>query len=147
MRQRQIAGVIVSMMWLLTSCFAHHMAVIVEKGNKVQNVSSSHLAKMVKGDVKTWPDGKGVVFVVQTNSPDTIGTLARVARMTKAEMSATIQQNKDRFRTEGSDADVIDAVASMPGAIGLVEERSINDRVNVIKVDGKLPMEAGYLPH
>jgi ABC-type phosphate transport system substrate-binding protein len=46
-----------------------------------------------------------------------------------------------------SDAAVIDAVASTPGAIGFVEERSITDRVAVVKVDGKLPMEAGYLPH
>jgi hypothetical protein len=28
-----------------------------------------------------------------------------------------------------------------------VEERSITDRVSVVKVDGKLPMESGYLPH
>jgi len=34
---------------------------------------------------------------------------------------------------------VIDAVASTPGAIGFVEERSITDRVSVVKVDGKLP--------
>jgi len=55
--------------------------------------------------------------------------------------------HKDSIRTVGSDADVIDAVASTPGAIGFVEERSITDRVSVVKVDGKLPMESGYLPH
>ena len=33
------------------------------------------------------------------------------------------------------------------GAIGLVDVRSINDQVNVVRVDGKLPMEDGYLPH
>jgi hypothetical protein len=42
---------------------------------------------------------------------------------------------------------VIQAVASTPGAIGLVEEHSISGRVTVVKVDGKLPMESGYLPH
>jgi hypothetical protein len=47
----------------------------------------------------------------------------------------------------GSDSDVIDTVALTPGAIGFVSERSITERVMVIKVDGKLPMEAGYLPH
>jgi len=34
-----------------------------------------------------------------------------------------------------------------PGAIGLVNVRSVNDRVNVVRVNGKLPLEAGYLPH
>jgi hypothetical protein len=38
-------------------------------------------------------------------------------------------------------------VASTPGAIGFVAEHSITDRVVVVRVDGKLPMEAGYLPH
>jgi hypothetical protein len=47
----------------------------------------------------------------------------------------------------GSDVDVIETVAANPGAIGFVEERSITDRVGVVKVDGKLPMESGYLPH
>jgi hypothetical protein len=46
-----------------------------------------------------------------------------------------------------SDAEVISAVASTPGAIGFVEEHSINDRVVVVRVDDKLPMETGYLPH
>jgi len=48
---------------------------------------------------------------------------------------------------KASDAEVIDAVASTQGAIGMVEEHSISGRVNVMKVDGMLPLEAGYLPH
>jgi ABC-type phosphate transport system substrate-binding protein len=67
--------------------------------------------------------------------------------MSEAEVKAVLASRKDTIRTVGSDADVIDAVASTPGAIGFVEERSITDRVGVVKVDGKLPMEAGYLPH
>ena len=51
------------------------------------------------------------------------------------------------IRRVATDAAVIEAVSSTPGAIGMVEEHSITDRVNVIKVDGKLPLEAGYLPH
>ena len=62
-------------------------------------------------------------------------------------VKALLALRKDSLRTVGSDADVIDAVASTPGAIGFVEERSITDRVSVVKVDGKLPMESGYLPH
>jgi hypothetical protein len=46
-----------------------------------------------------------------------------------------------------SDADVLRIVESTPGALGLVEEHSIDDQVNVLKVDGKLPLESGYLPH
>ena len=46
-----------------------------------------------------------------------------------------------------TDAEVIDLVGSTPGAVGLVDVHSINGSINVVKVDGKLPAEAGYLPH
>jgi len=131
----------------LTPCFAHHMAVVVNKDNGVQNVTSAHLAKIFKGDVKKWPDGKNVVLVLHGSSPDEMVTLEHLIKMTEAEVKAMIVAHQDSIRTVGSDADVIDTVATNPGAIGFVEERSITDRVGVVKVDGKLPMESGYLPH
>jgi ABC-type phosphate transport system substrate-binding protein len=131
----------------LTPCFAHHMAVVVNKDNTVKNVASAHLAKIFKGDVKKWPDGRNVVLVLHNSSPDEIVTLEHLNKMTEAEVKSLLALHKDSIRTVGSDADVIDAVASTPGAIGFVEERSITDRVSVVRVDGKLPMESGYLPH
>jgi ABC-type phosphate transport system substrate-binding protein len=131
----------------VTPCFAHHMAVVVNRENKVQNVTSSHLAKIFKVEVKKWPDGRSVVLMLHNSSPDEITTLEHLNKMTEAEVKSLLALHKDSIRTVGSDADVIDAVASTPGAIGFVEERSITDRVSVVKVDGKLPMESGYLPH
>jgi hypothetical protein len=32
-------------------------------------------------------------------------------------------------------------------AIGLVDVRAVDNTINVVRVDGKLPMESGYLPH
>src|SRR4029077_14947550 len=40
----------------LTPCFAHHTAVVVNKGNEVDNVTSTHLAKIIRREVKKWPD-------------------------------------------------------------------------------------------
>ncbi|HKB98727.1 MAG TPA: substrate-binding domain-containing protein [Terriglobales bacterium] len=131
----------------LTPCFAHHMAVVVNKDNKVQNVTSAHLAKIVKGEVKKWPDGRNVVLVLHSSSADEITTLQHLNKMSAAEVKALLALHRDSIRTVGTDADVIDAVASTSGAIGFVEERSITDRVVVVRVDGKLPMESGYLPH
>jgi phosphate transport system substrate-binding protein len=131
----------------MTPCFAHHMAVVVNKDNAVQNVTSAHLAKIFKGDVKKWPDGTNVVLVLHGSSPDEVVTLEHLNKMTEAEVKSLVESHKDSIRTVGSDADVIDAVASTPGAIGFVEARSITDRVIVVRVDGKLPMEGGYLPH
>jgi hypothetical protein len=147
MTYQRMLGLCALMALLATPCFAHHMAVVVNKDNVAQNFSSTHLAKIVKGEVKKWPDGKDVVLVLHGSSPGEMTTLEHLTRMSEAEVKAVLASRKDTIRTVGSDADVIDAVASTPGAIGFVEERSITDRVGVVKVDGKLPMEAGYLPH
>jgi phosphate transport system substrate-binding protein len=135
------------MMFLLTPCFAHHMALVVSKDNSVQNVTSAHLAKLLKGEVKKWADGKNVVLVLHGNSPDEMVTLEHLNKMTEAEVKAMVASHKDSIRTVATDADVIEAVATTPGAIGFVSERSITDQVVVVRIDGKLPMEAGYLPH
>jgi ABC-type phosphate transport system substrate-binding protein len=131
----------------LTPCFAHHMAVVVNKDNIVQNFTSAHLVKIFRGEVRKWPDGRNVVLVLHSSSPGEMATLEHLNKMTEAEVKALLAAHKDSIRTVGTDADVIDAVASTPGAIGFVEEHSITDRVGVVKVDGKLPMESGYLPH
>ncbi len=123
------------------------MAIVTDKENTTENVSSAHLAKIFKGEVKKGPDGRNVVVVMHGSSADEIGTLARLTKMSNAEVKAMIEERKDSLRKVATDAEVIDAVATTPGAIGMVEERSITDRVRVIKVDGKLPMESGYLPH
>ena len=147
MKYPRILCLFASVTLSLTPCFAHHMAVVVNKDNTVQNVTSAHLAKIFKGEVKKWADGKNVVLVLHGYSQDELTTLEHLNKMTEAQVKALLALHKDSIRTVGSDADVIDAVASTPGAIGFVEERSITDRVSVVKVDGKLPMESGYLPH
>jgi ABC-type phosphate transport system substrate-binding protein len=149
MKYRQVIRLcsLLLVMLSLTPCFAHHMAVVVNKDNTVQNVTSAHLGKMFKGEVKKWPDGKVVVLVMHGASRDEITTLEHLNKMSEAEVKSAIASEKDSIRMVGSDADVIDAVAGIPGAIGFVEEHSITDRVRVVRVDGKLPMEAGYLPH
>jgi ABC-type phosphate transport system substrate-binding protein len=137
-------------MWMTLSvvpCFAHHMAVVVNKDNIAQNVTSAHLAKIFKGEVKKWPDGRNVVLVLHSSSSGEIGTLEHLTKMSEANVRAMLAAQQNSIRTVGSDAEVIDAVATTPGAIGFVEEHSITDRVTVVRVDGKLPMEAGYLPH
>lgn len=144
---RRVFSLCVWWAFALTPCFAHHMAVVVNKDSKVQNVTSAHLAKILKGEVKKWPDGTNIEVILHGFSPDEMVTLKHLTRMSEAEVKTLIASHKDLMRTVGSDAEMIDAVASTPGAIGLVEERSINDRVTVVRVDGKLPLEAGYLPH
>jgi hypothetical protein len=44
-----------------------------------------------------------------------------------------------------SDEELFRAVGAIPGAVGLVDVYSINSGVKVLRVDGKLPFDAGYV--
>jgi ABC-type phosphate transport system substrate-binding protein len=131
----------------LTPCFAHHTAVVVNKDNAVENVTSTHLAKMIRGEIKKWPDGKNIVLVLHKDSAGETETLQRLNKMSMAEWKSFLAAHKDSIQFVDTDADVLKAVQAEPGAMGLIEAHSIDNTINVVHVDGKLPMEFGYLPH
>lgn len=122
------------------------MAVVVDKNNAVGNVTSAHLAKMFRSEVRKWPDGREIVLVFHTASSGEKTTLERLLKMSDSELQSLIAAHKNSVRMS-SDAEALDLVESTPGAVALVDVHSINGSVNVVKVDGKLPTEAGYLPH
>jgi ABC-type phosphate transport system substrate-binding protein len=123
------------------------MAVVVNKDNNVGEVSSAHLAKIVHLEVKKWHDGKDVILVLHKNSPGEMITLERLSKMSANELKAFVEVHQESITTVDSDDDVLKLVETTPGAVGLVDVRSINDQVNVVRVGGKLPMEDGYLSH
>jgi len=137
----------VFLLTFLTPCFAHHMAVVVNKENTVGNLTSVHLSKIFRSEMKKWPDGKSIILVLHKDSAGETETLERLARVNAAEWKTMIASHKDGILIADSDADVLKIVQSTPGAIGFVDVRSVDGSINVVRVDGKLPMEAGYLPH
>jgi ABC-type phosphate transport system substrate-binding protein len=147
MKLRSVIFVIALLSACLTPCFAHHTAVVVNKDNAVENVASAHLAKIVRGEIKKWPDGKNVVLVLHKDSAGEAETLERLNKMSTAEWKGLLAAHKDSILFVDTDADVLKEVQTEPGAIGFVEVHSIDNSVNVVHVDGKLPMEFGYLPH
>jgi ABC-type phosphate transport system substrate-binding protein len=147
MRVRSAIYVLVFLSACLTPCFAHHTAVVVNKENTVENVTSAHLAKIIRGEIKKWPDGKNIVLVLHKDSAGETETLQRLNKMSAAEWKSFRSARKDSIVFVDTDADVLKAVQAEPGAVGLIEAHSIDNTVNVVHVDGKLPMEFGYLPH
>lgn len=135
------------LMFSLVPCFAHHMAVVVNKANGVAEISSAHLSKIFRLEVRKWQDGTDIVLLVHKDSSGELLTLERLNHMSSSELKSFISAHQEAFTMLDSDADVLHLVETTPGAVGLVDVRSINDQVNILKVGGKLPMEDGYLPH
>jgi ABC-type phosphate transport system substrate-binding protein len=123
------------------------MAVVVNKDNNVGNVTAVHLGKTCRSEIKKWPDGKAVVLVFHKDSAGETETLERLIKMSAGELKVLIAAHKDSIQMADSDADVLKIVQSTPGAVGFVDVRSVDDTIHVVRVDGKLPMESGYLPH
>jgi hypothetical protein len=146
MKIGQRTRVVLFIFLALSPCFAHHLAVVVSKGNSVDSVTSATLSKMFKCESKKWPDGKNVVLIMR-QSPGEMLTLERLNNTSEADLKAFIAAHKDSVYFAVSDADLLRLVETVPGAIGLVDVRAINTHVKVLKVDGKLPLEDGYLPH
>ena len=128
-------------------CFAHHMAVVVSKENGVTAMSSVQLGKIFRAETKKWPDGKSIRLVLHRASTGEALTLQHLNKMSAQQWQKWMAEHKGSLKLVDSDDEVLSYVESTPGAVGLVEVHSVNDHVNIIRVDGKFPMEEGYLPH
>jgi phosphate transport system substrate-binding protein len=147
MKVQRFAALPVLVIALLTPCFAHHMAVVINKDNATTNVTAAHLSKIFRSEVKKWPDGTTIVLILHRDSPGETETLEHLNKMSASEWKAVLAAHKDSIQVVDTDADVMKIVQAMPGAVGLVDVRSVDGSITVVRVDGKLPMESGYLPH
>jgi ABC-type phosphate transport system substrate-binding protein len=123
------------------------MAVVVSKQNGVSALSSAQLRKIFLVETKKWPDGRSIQLVMHRASNGEAVTLQRLNKMSAQQWQNWVSEHKDSVTLVDSDEDVLNYVENTPGAVGLVDVRSVNDHVNIVRVDGKVPMEAGYLPH
>lgn len=141
------AAAIVFAVLSVAPCFAHHMAVVVSKQNNVTALSSAQLSRMFRAETKKWPDGRSVQLVLHRASNGEAITLQRLNKMSAQQWQNWIAEHKDSLKLVDSDEDVLSYVEATPNAVGLVDVRSVNGHVNIVRVDGKVPMEEGYLPH
>src|SRR5258708_23309995 len=106
MRFRSVMYAIAFLSASVAPCLAHHTAVIVNKENAVENVSSVHLAKIVRGEIKKWPDGRNIVLVLHKDSASETETLLRLNKMSAPEWKSFLADHKDFIFFVDTDADV-----------------------------------------
>ena len=133
---------------------ARDLAVIANRGNGVSALTLAELAKICKAETNRWPDGKPVTFIMRAPATPEIRMLvdkiygASVDHVKELVVSANHgRTNHPAIVIADSDEDLVNKVASLPGAVGVVDVYAINSSVAVVKVAGKLPLEPGYLLH
>lgn len=112
------------------------------------------LVKVSKAQTNRWPDGKPVTLIMRApSSPEMKLFLEKVYELSEPQVQELIttanhgRANHPAIMIVSSDEDLVNKVASIPGAVGVVDVYAINSSVAVVKLAGKLPLEPGYLLH
>jgi ABC-type phosphate transport system substrate-binding protein len=133
---------------------ARDIAVVSNKSNALGAITVADLIKVCKAQTTRWSDGKPVTFVMRSpSSPEMKMVLEKVYGMSESELNSLIvtsnhaRTNHPAILVATSDEELVNTVASTPGAVGVVDVYSINSSVAVVKIGGKLPLEPGYLLH
>jgi len=133
---------------------ARDLALVSNKVNSVSALTVPDLVKICKGQTNRWPDGKPVTFIMRSpSSPEMKLLLEKVYEVPDSQVKEIIASaNHGRMGHPAviivdSDEELVNRVASIPGAIGIVDVYAINSSVEVVKLAGKLPLEPGYLLH
>lgn len=125
-----------------------NMAVVISAGSKLSDVPLADLVKLCKGTQKNWADGKSFLLVIKNpEAPEMRVTMQRLFGDAAADIKAAIAKaNETRLivKIVGSDEELLHTVEATPGAVGIIDVYSINSSVKVLRVDGKLPFDAGY---
>ena len=133
---------------------ARDLALVSNKASSVSSVTLAELVKVCKAQINRWPDGKPVTFVMRgPSTPEMKIFVEKVYAMPETEINDLIvsanhgRANHPAIIIVSSDEELLNRVASIPGAVGVVDVYAINSSVSVIKLAGKLPLEPGYLLH
>jgi hypothetical protein len=133
---------------------ARDLALISNKANGVTVMTVPDLVKVCKAQMNRWPDGKPVTLILRSPStPEMKLLLEKVYELPESQVKELIvnanhgRTNHPAIMVVDSDEDLVNRVASIPGAVGVVDVYAINSSVAVVKLGGKLPLEPGYQLH
>jgi ABC-type phosphate transport system substrate-binding protein len=127
------------------------VAVVVHPETQVSNLSLAEVRRVFLGDRQYW----------STNTPVVLLIRAPVARERNVVLKIIYQMSESQFkqywiakifRAESATAPKLvysndmanELVTAIPGAIAFIDARDVRPGTKVLRVDGRLPGEAGY---
>jgi phosphate transport system substrate-binding protein len=127
------------------------LAIIVNRSNTVDALSTSELRRVFLGDRSHWPNGRRITLVMrEPGEPERRSMLRDVYQMSESDL-------KNHFLHGLFTGDILVSpkilatavgvrkfVFNVPGAIGYVRLSDVDDTVRVLRVDELLPEDKGY---
>jgi hypothetical protein len=150
----RVTSVLLFLAASVSLAMARDLAVVSNKANAVSALAVPDLVKVCKAQSNRWPDGKPVTFIMRAPAnPEMKLVLEKIYELPEAQVKELIaaanhgRTNHPAIIVADTDEDLVNKVASIPGAVGVVDVYAINSSVAVVKLAGKLPLEPGYLLH
>jgi ABC-type phosphate transport system substrate-binding protein len=113
--------------------------IIVNKANTIEDLSLADAKKAFMGDKSTWPSGKRVtVLMLAQGSPERAVILREIYKMPEDQLGQYFVQAAFAGKVSappkdvGSPAQMRQAVAANPGAIGYVKKEEVDDTVKAV---------------
>ena len=130
---------------------ASSIAIVVHKGTDVDDLSLTELRSIFLAEQQFWADRTRIILLVRAPQSDERDfVLNSIYQMTEAQFRqywiakmfrAEVPRGpKIVFSTDMA----LDLVIAIPGSITFVRADEVTDDVKLVRVDGKLPNDAGY---
>src|ERR1700722_3130319 len=137
------------LLWLaVVPCIAQakQLAIVTDTANTTTNLTTADLERIFNVHTRSWPDGRAITIVLRDpSSADMQLGVRKLFGMSQEQARAFIQAHKGSIMIAESDDEVLHFVSTNRGAVGVIDLYSLTKDVNVLKIDGKLPVEQGYL--
>jgi phosphate transport system substrate-binding protein len=127
------------------------LAIIVNRSNPIDNLSSIQLRKIFLAEQVHWPNGRKITVVMrEPGEPEREAVLRVIYHMNENDFSryflhgtytGEMQSVPKTLATAGG---MRKFVFNVPGAIGYVRANEVDESVKLVRVDGLAPVEQGY---
>jgi ABC-type phosphate transport system substrate-binding protein len=130
---------------------AEPLAIVVNRSNPVNEISLGDLRRVFRGQRGRWSNGRRVTLVMRDpGAPERTALLHELYGLGEEEYRRGFLQavfsgeTTDAPKTLASSYGVLRFVFNVPGAIGYARASEVDSSVKILRVDGRLPGEAGY---
>jgi ABC-type phosphate transport system substrate-binding protein len=129
---------------------AGDVAVVVNNRNPVTKISKIELRNIFAGEERSWSAGVPIRIFVRAPGTRERAALLKLLDMTEGEYKQywTAQVFRGEAQAEPvalpSNGMQREAVVAYPGAVALVELQDVKAGMKVLRIEGRLPGEAGY---
>jgi ABC-type phosphate transport system substrate-binding protein len=130
---------------------AEPLAIVVNRSNPMSEISLADLRRLYRGQRSRWSNGRRVTLVMRDpGTPEREAILQTLYGVDEDEyrrgfLRAVFTGEANLApRVLASTNGVLRFVFNVPGAIGYVRASEVDASVKMLRVDGRLPGEAGY---